>query len=580
MTQLFKVLVNGLDKTENISGMGLSKQINRMYDVSTFACETELPAESDVEIFIADKTFSMFVFSSLKNGRGKYNIECRSYSAKLTEPYFSSSDYVIEDATTAYDLCAKYETDHGITITNNSLDLNFGGNYERRGTVLAALTTIANVTGSEFWHDDTGIVISPNKEITEPGTPLIKSDIFDFVPFFNTIENKGVKVITVGVVSQSTSVTTAIKCSAKVDECTGETMVRVVPHSSYLEAYGISLDPVRTRLVKVGVVGTITELMLDADISEILSVNINGALVTDYTFKYDTIAFDTPKRGIMSIEYYGWGYRGYANIQNIDNSRYAQFDVFYGGCDAYQFQSKLDCNGSNSSISECLGTTVIMPNNKNYPVGFSFQTMGDMPSFQFYTDIQIIHVNVVTTVQAFQWVEKATLSTELDGTVKFLLRFTPASLTEVRSKGTDITSHASLDGRYLILDKEYPGVLISYEVTGKNHYVKFTDQIGEVTMLLNGECPYQLEGTDYDSTNSTICIEGASVAINMVEELAVSPNEAANKLVTVTAPDGTVEDMHTDSFGVLHLDDVAFGTYKIVTTNIKPGSRMSLIAGG
>ena len=577
MTQLFRIFISGEDVTNRTSGCNITYQINRMYNIAIFDFD-ELPiSEETVSIDFGDRHFEGFIYKSSRKSKGIYSVECRTKGAKLTEPYYSSGDYVVEDATTSHELCALYG------VINTCEDLNFGGNYERRGTPLSALTTVANVLGAEFWDDESGIRIEPNKPISGNGTIIKDSDIFDFVPMRNDIHQRGIKTIMVGSQSNPNEITTQTKCNAKIDECSGEVISYVVPHDSFIESDNIELSEVRIAMQKIETIAEGYSFTLDADIVSIESVKINGVFVSDYTFKYDTIVFDSPKRGIIAVEYHGYALKGYASIRNIEGQDYTEFNIYYGSCNIFSFQQILNCNGSTDTLAECGGVWVNMPKIANYAVGFSLKTFGGTPYFTFYTDTNIIGVNVQTTDTILQQVEAAILSEEDNGDIRHKTRFRSVSLTEVRSNGTDITSHATLVGEYIEFDDDYPGVVISYQVSAQEHYVKFADQIGSVTMGVNGgdgQCEYPLDGNDYDSTSSSICAEGASVAIDMISELGVKSWEATYKNIYVTDPNNVEISLQCDGFGVLHIEDIIFGIYTLDTSNIQPGSKLTLNAGG
>ncbi|WP_297525115.1 hypothetical protein [Sulfurovum sp.] len=587
MIQVFNISINGNDITEFVPSVDISMSVGRLYNVATFTSGIYLKPESDVMINFADELFEGFVYSVTKEDPGKFKIECRSMTAKMTTPYSSNGDYAVEEARTSYDLCALYAARYGIPIVNTSEDLDFGGDYERKGTVLSSLTTIANVTGSEIWFDGTSIRIEPNKAIADNGEELDRDEIYGFVPMNETVMNAGIGTVIVGAVSHSGSITTEVSCRVNVDKCSGETMARIVPHDSFDSATGIELAEVRTPMIYNKVISPSMSLKLEADIAEISLVMVDGVEITDYDFKYDTVYFSSEKRGIVGIEYIGFGYSGYANIRRVAGVRYAEFDIVYGGCETYYYQEKMECsNGKEASdtYTMCGGTFVAMPKTANYAKGFHFYTLGDSPNITFYSDTQIIKGSVSSTAQSLPWVEPGVISVEVDGTAKHKLRFFPNSINEVRSKGIDITSHTALDGQFIVFDKPYYGVVISYNTSGYSHYVKFQDYPeSNIKMMVSGagdgQCEFSLDGYDLDSTRATECVEGVTVPINMIDELGVSAVDAVNKDVRVLDPTGTVLNLRTDSFGILKIPNVVFGAYDIDTGNIKPNSKMRLISG-
>jgi len=584
MTQIFKVTIGGNDVTTHIKSATVNESINVLYHTATLEAGIDFISEQNIVMQYGDKTFTGFVFSSSKQSESLYRIECRTNGAKMTEPYCSFGDYKIEDATTSYALCDLYALEFGVPIVNTAQDLNFGGNYERRGTPLSALSTIANVTGAEYWYDGTSIVISPNKAIGEDGTVIKKSDIFSFVPQFETISQRGIGIVHVGVTDTQSSYTTSVKCGVEIDRCSGEVMARVVPHDSMESTKGIELYAVQTPLVFQSVLSATYSVTLDAHISSISKVMINGIEVLDYVYEYDTVVFQSEKRGIVLIEYVGYGWRGYANIVTVGIDRYSQFDIYYGSCDVYRFQDKMECADSNN-YSLCGGVFTIFTSENNYAKGFNFKTIGGTPTLSFFTDTTNINVTPVTTAETLQWVEHATLSIESDGSIRHKLRFSATSITEVRANGEDITANTSYDGEFIIFDKVYLGVIISYQVAALNHFIKFQNYPDQnVRMLVSGdvtgECTYNLVGYNQDSTSSTSCVEGVTVPINMMTELGATAGEASYKSVSVTDPLGNITTLTTDAFGVLKIPNVIFGKYSIDVNNIQRNSTMTLRAGG
>ncbi len=574
LDQLFRVKISNVDKTERVSTCTVTETI-RVYQVATFQIDESPATETDVVIDHGEKTFVGFVYKVEKTSKGLFTVECRSYSAKLTEPYHSNGDYRLEDSSTSHDLCAEYSARYGIAINITAINVDFGGNFERRGTPLAALTSIASTTGAEIWWDGTTLQIQPNKPITEDGTIIRDYDVFDFMPMQNPIYQRGIKFVEVnGNTSQSTS---SVSCNVEVDKCNGFVTANIVPHDSYDNAEGIELDPVRKRMNHNSSMDPSVTLQLEAHIVSIDQITINKGIVTDYTIEYDTIVFSSEKRGLVVVDYIGYAYEGYANIVNINGTRYSEFDIFYNGCDRYSFQDEMLCNDS-SGYDECLGTIIMTPKVMNYGVGFNIQTVGSDPMFSFFSDTSIIPVSPVKTTDIRDWVERGSLSIENDGTVRHALRFTPYSLTEVRSGGTDITANCSLDGNYVVFDKEYRNVAISYSIVITNYYIRFdAHPDSNVTMVVN-ECEYSLEGINTDSTTSTECILGVTVPINMIEELGVKPFNAIGKEVTVRYPDDTVITLYVNSFGILYVPDIQRGDHKIDVTNISKTARMVLVS--
>jgi len=585
MTQLFKVLINGIDSTTNIPSCNVSIEINRLYDTATFPIDIKLQPNDNIAIDAGDIHFDGFVYAITKTQNNTYSIECRSNTAKLTDPFINSDKYEVIDVHTSNALYAYYMAKYGVTINNSAIELNFSGDFEQQGTVLNAIATLANVTGAEYYTENGDIFITPNKAITTHDYELADSDIFSFIPYAKTIYQKGVGVVEVGVRNDPTTLTTTVSCTAEVDQCSGEAIVRIIPHDSYDSARGITLIEINTPLHHESVIPPTTHMTLEAHISSIESIYVGGAEITDYTFKYDTIVFLTEKRGIIQVNYHGYGYRGYVNILEVSLSRYAEFDIFYGACEVYRFQEVMTC-GDDGLVSNCGGIVTLMPKNRNYVSGFSFETIGSSPSFAFLLDDREVSVNVISSAISGGWVESAVLSILPDQSITHELRFAPISITEIRSKGTVINAaNYSIVGKVITFDQVYLGVTISYLIDMMTHEVKFANYPDDnVSMIVSGnvqgECSFRLEGFNQDSNSSLVCAEGVTATVNIAEELGIKPYKALGVYLNVTDPNGTVVVRQVDNFGLLKIPNVVFGTYTINTTALVGNSKINLTVGG
>ena len=199
MTQLFNVVLEGTDITKRVSQCNINDTINRFYNVATFRVDVEDGAViegSPITIKYGDHTFNGFVFAVQQTGSNTVNVEVRTNTAKLTEP-FSSAENKYEDATTSHELCALYQAESGIPIINLSGNLDFEGSYERSGTMLSALQNIASVTGAEYYEQNNRVFMAPNKPVPKVGMQIPSSDIFDFVDAGRNLANDAVGTVIV-----------------------------------------------------------------------------------------------------------------------------------------------------------------------------------------------------------------------------------------------------------------------------------------------------------------------------------------------------------------------------------------------
>jgi len=270
MTQLFKVISGGLDITDKVSGASISESMNRFYDVATFTTPLLLADEEVVSIHFGGRVFNGFVFASSKTAERTYSVECRTFGAKLTEPYSAYTEG-FDEATTSHELAALYSQKSGIPITIGSGELNFGGSYERKGTMLSALQNIANVTGAEYWDDGTGIQIQPNKSIDNMGVVIEDREIIDTVQSKSTVYNKGIGFITIRNGGSGTDdIVSKNGIYAEIDECTGEIFVFPNPYGDIEFTKEISpLVPVETERLETVSVLDKDVMVLDAAIKNI-----------------------------------------------------------------------------------------------------------------------------------------------------------------------------------------------------------------------------------------------------------------------------------------------------------------------
>lgn len=586
MTQIVQAKING--NIETINTFTFTESINSFYNVLTFTADRLYASESDVVFSMGEKGFAGFIFSSTKTSASTYSMVCRSHSAKLTEPYISSAIDIVIPATTSHGVCAYYANLYNIPIIITSIDLDFAGDFEQKGTVISALTNIANVTGAEFWFDGVSIHIEPNKAIpTVTDLILLDTDIFDFVPFAKTIEQRGIGEIVVGAVPAIDEITTQIKCTAEVDKCSGEVLARVVPHDAFVSSRNIELNEVKTPMIFNKVIATAISSQLEADIVSVQSVKLNDMVITDYTFIADTLVFSTSKRGTLMVEYIGYGLHGYTNIIPMGDGRYSEFDIYYGACEVFKFQDAMSCSDDsnkgedNNTYSVCGGVYIIMPVTKNYASGFTYYSSPSNANVQFYSDTQRFYPQTQPSPINLPQIEKGLLSNN-NGIFTHQLRFSPQSLTEVTASGEPISP--SLSGNTLTFDKMYSGVLIAYMIGGFKNFVKFDNMPNEnIRMLVSGdeegECEYSLEGYNQDNNSSLVCAEGVTATVDIVGELGVVPVEAIGKSVSITDPLGNITTQMVNNFGKLRVPTTVFGTYTLDTVSIQANSEIKLLAG-
>jgi len=582
MTQVFKILYNNSDITGKASNVRITNSIGRLYNVCSFISDTTLVPESEIDISFGDSNFKGFVYSSTKNGNGEYNIICRTNSAKLTTPYISSETTVVEPARTATELMSYYSSKYNIPIVYSTVDLDFGGDFTRTGTVLDAIATVANVTGAEYYEDNGTIHIVPNKAISgDSVVDISDNEVIDFIPYGTTINQKGVGTIIIGQDVESENTSSDVSCSAFVDGCDGVAILNIVPASSFEYATGLSsVKTILTPTTYKGVIESSDTIKLDSEIKRISNIWLNGSLITDYSFKNDTVVFNTVLRGMLVIEYTALQYMGHVNTYTKDGSKHCDFLVYYGGSQVYSYDNDIYCKNrlsydqstiTNEDTGETL--TIITSDEMNYVKGFSFDTIGETPSIYFYDEESRVPGHVDTSSGDIPILERAYLSENDpdDGKLCYKTRHSISSVISVQSRGEDIpyTENAGV----ICVDDEYKDVMVAYKTSGLTHDVSFSDiPNGDVTMVVSSSGGFEEFDIGGASEGQIDCTLGQTHTVKVVELLGVTLNSAIDKNVTVMSPSGVITNHIVHGVGIIEVDNMENGLYRIDTSSIIPAS--------
>ncbi len=584
MTQLFNISIDGVDVTSENNGCSISEEMNRMYDVAAFTLDYEPELELDVVIHYGTKTFNGFVFSCGKTGKNSWRVEVRTQGAKLTEPYSAHTE-TFDAATTSHALCDLYASQSGMPINNTAGNLTFGGSYERKGTMLSALTNIANVTGAEFWDDGSSIQIQPNKAITEDGVEVSPGDIFDFVESNRTIYNRGVGFITVrNGGSEANDIIAKNNIYAEIDECTGEIFVYPSPNGTMEHTKGVSpLTPVSKSRTETSSVLDETVITLDGAVKSISSVTLNGTPVSDYHFVsgYNVVYFNTLKRGMISISYVAYAQRGFVNISQTKSGRFVSLDMFYLD-QVLKFQGFLSEDCSNNTASDG-DMTCIAPSEMIYPKGFDLYTIGGDPEFTFYDKNKRIIRPVSSSNTNYISIENASLE-EDGGTYRYATQYPIGTARGAKSAGTSIPYTTEVDGEtyYFKFTQYYPKIEVSYETPAKKHHIKFSNiHNGEISMMVQNRntgdfCEYDLEGIDYDDLRTIPCELGQNVPVDVAGLLGMEATEVSGKTMSYVAPNNSSGSTSADSFGSANIYVFMDGDYVIDSSSVKPRTTITL----
>jgi len=585
MTQVFNVSINGVVKA--VEKCRISEEMNRFYDVAFFDMDEQPQAESIVVINFGDRTFTGFVYSISKISKLLYKVECRTEGAKLTEPYSTFTEG-FDEATTSHELCALYASNSGVPINITAGNLDFGGSYKRTGTMLSALSNIANITGAEFWDDGSGIQIQPNKAITENGIEIPPIDIFNFVESKHSVYNKGVGFITIrNGGSETSDIISKNKIYAEIDECTGEIFVYPNPNGLIEHSVGISpLTPINISRDETNSLLDQDLIRLDGAIKSIESITLNGANVSDYNFEsgHNVIYFNTLKRGTLVVSYTAYCYKGYTNISNTPIGRFVSFDLFYLD-QILMFQGFLsgDCLGASTDGD----MTCITPKEMMYPKGFFVYTIGGDPEFIFYDkNLQIIRDVVSDSSIPYTSVEDAKLEQMESGNYRYRPRYNISNTLDAKSAGIVVphTQEQDADGHFFQFTQYYPRLVVSYEVTGIKHTIQFPNiEHGEITMVIRNNntgqiCEYELDGIDYDDLSSIPCELDQYIPVNIAEKLGVEVTEVKGLTLSYVKPDLASDTVVVDDFGIVKIWVFVDGDYVIDTSGIKNRTSITLTA--
>ncbi len=578
MTQIFNVSIDGVDVTHEKSTCTVSEEVNRIYDVATVTIKKTDDAIMGKEMIInyGDKTFTGFVYSSRKTGKNMLRVEARTYSAKLTEPY-SPHEKTVDDATTSHELCALYASESGVPISISAVDLDFGGSYERNGTMLSALLNIASATGAEYYEQNGTVVIEPNKAIDSEGVVIPESDIFDFVEAGESVYNKGVGFVTVqNGGDDSSDVISKNSIYAEIDECSGEVFIFTNPFGEAEYTTGLSsLRSVLTERKEDR--GLLDEdvVRLDGAIESIVSVKLNGSEISDYGFEqgHNVLYFSTLMRGTLDVTYSAYAYSGYCNISTTPIGRFISFDVYYLD-QALKFQGFLSPNCGNASTDGDI--TCIVPSEMYYNAGFDMWTIGGDPEFSFYNRSDEIYREVTSTAGSYTSVENATLEETVSG-YRYRTRYDLDTALGARSAGVDVnyTTSSDADGYYFEFTQYYPKLSVSYETDATMHHVEFEKiQDGDITMAIKNKNTDQV--CEYDLDDKIPCELDREVPVDIATEIGVDVTKMRGVTVTYLDPTGDSHSEVIDDFGFINVYVFIDGDYVIDTSSVKKRTSVTL----
>lgn len=572
MTQIFRVEANGEDITDSIVGnTSISLQTSRFYNVATITVANVTIANNiigkDIQIFYGNETFTGIAFSVNKVSYNSFAIEVRSSGIQLTEP-FVQHDVSIDNANTAIALCALYASNSGVPISWLCEDLDFGGSYERNGTYITALKTLATTIGAEYYDTQGGIVIEPNKLIGPISDfNLTSNDYFDFAEQGITLYNKGVGIVkTTDGAFTSDDIIDDNKINIDVFD-DGAAHVYTIPNGVLSGTKGIT---VKSEVKQKEIVENITildgqQIQLKAAIKDVISVSLNGNIISNYNFSdgHGVLYFTYPITGYLTVTYTGYYYEGSPEYTETPNGSFASITLDYLNQRlSHYWYIKTD------AISDDYTEEVITEDELNISKGFCAWVSPDMaPKVELFSDGGLFKTITTTVDDVYMDTISAHLVAVGDGTYTYTMS-ADKTVEMVTSFGNGIAYTQAIIGedRILTFDRYYGSVEITYSKTMQKFCVPPTIIDGEIYMSIADLNTGQHYDYDIDNINSndidTIpCALNQDIPIDFVSELYLKLAEVSGKSIPMTTPSGGEQTITIGANGIYKVHVTENGDY-------------------
>lgn len=475
MTQIFRVELSGVDITEYTGIINISLSIDRFYNVAVvqFLGDSHINdiLGKTVEVFYENELFSGFVYKTKKTGKNTHDVEIRTEGAKFLEP-FSPSESTVDDANTAVELCSLYANKTGVPILYDTIDLDFGGSYERNGTILSALTTLCNTTGAEYYDNNSGIIIEPNKPIGEGADHVLASnEWFDFVSLSNSIYNAGVRSIRIS--TGSTTTDNIIENNQIVMEAFDDDTAHIytIPKGEIDWSTGIKLESgIKTKEI-VETFNAINEvnLFMKTSIQAINYVKINGIEVSNYNYVdgSSVVFFNTKQLGYIEVSYIGYYILGYPDYTDTPIGRLSTVEMTYLNQKLSTFWY-LDIG---DDVIKILGNVrVEISPDAHIRKGFKiYMYDGGVPRSYLYANGVLFNTKTDSTIQSVTKKDNVSLERVVGGGYQYVLEATDTVIliTSFGNTVTEYTDEVIEDKRILTFAIFYPEVEITYSRVAK-----------------------------------------------------------------------------------------------------------------
>lgn len=541
-------MLDSVDITEYISfPMNITLTMNRFYNVAQGVIGDREIAESmlfkNIVIFYDTDTFTGFVYKVSKGSNLTWSFECRTMGAKLTEPFCPSST-TVDNATTASGLCALYSAETGVPITYNCEDLDFGGSYERNGTMLSALTQIVNVIGGEYYDDGTGIVIEPNKYIPETSDEILtRNDYFNFAKTENTVFNNGVGIVRIS--NGSFSGADILESNKIVMDIFDDGICHIYssPKGEIESSVGISVElGIKTKTItETFSVQNLFKFTTKAPIKSISNMTLHGAKIGGYNFTdgYSTIYFVVPVSGTIEVEYEGY--------YQVGNPEYLLTPLGYFADIALRYlnQELLGSWYMTDTPASSGGIRVFTSSSPHVRKGYQVYMTGEgSPSLKVYADGEPFYGTA--SFSTVDYINRTTFSLGKSGSEYTYDINGLVSVSQVTSFGfAKPYSTTQADGKTTIhMSKNFPRLEVVYTESAMMAEVPSKSIEGEIVLVVtdhNADRLYEFDiaNVDINDPSTIICAFGETVSVEIASNTDREIWEVAGKSLSVMEPDGT-----------------------------------------
>lgn len=580
MNQIYRVEINNVDVTDNVSDLQISKTVNRFYNVITFTLSNEFNTASylnkNVDVYYGDNIVSGFIYSLKKKTYNSISINVRTYGAKLSEP-FSPNMVTVDDATTASELCALYGNDLGHTINYNTVDLDFGGSYERDGTKLTALTRITNTIGGEYYDTNSGIVIEADKTIGDSyDLEINDEEYFDFVSNADSIYNAGIGTVRTSTGAFKTDdILDPNRINLEVYE-DGTASVYCIPSGNIEKETGI-ITKTETKIKTIKEDTTIINedtIFLKASVKSITIVKINGVEVSGFGYSDGSgvLYFSTPQTGYIEIEYIGYYHEAIPKYTLTPNGNLAVVEMYY----LNQVLKHYWYIQSNDRYN-LGGARVFIDDDPFIYRGYkTYMLDGGIPSEKVYANGTLFYSTRSYNTGTYTHKITPHLSPvdDASGNYEYWVDEN-ATVKMITSMGKEITAVETIvdDKKYLTFDKYYPRVEITLSEPANIIETPKKTIDGEIIMTIENMnthevSEFEIGNVDRNDINSLPCELNQYVPIDMVRYAGVDLQAVAGVTFIVKNPQDDQSSIVCGEDGIIRLWVDMNGVYSIDISNL------------